>query len=162
MIAGSLFVLRVPIDVSQVADFNPGCKISVLVWNRHGYHQRLVTFETQGTVEVTFELERAPESLQVALGPASATPSDLQHLQTPLVTVPPSAWQVSAEVKLPPIQVPPCVKLIAPDATCCRASADWTLVDHFFRNASAFLQIGNNANPSRGLSGTSASQQLRV
>ena len=64
MIAGSPFVLRVPIDVSHAPEFAPGCRISVLVWNRQGYHQqRLVTFETQGTVEVTFELERAPESL---------------------------------------------------------------------------------------------------
>jgi hypothetical protein len=106
MIAGSPFVLRVPIDVSHAPEFAPGCRISVLVWNRQGYHQqRLVTFETQGTVEVTFELERAPESLQVALGPESATPSDLQHLQTAFVTVPPSAWQASAEVTLPAIQV---------------------------------------------------------
>jgi hypothetical protein len=106
MVAESPFVLRVPIDVSQVPDFTPGRRISVLARSRQGYHEhRLVTFETQDNVTVTFQLEQMPESLRVLIGPGTATPSDLRNLQTPFVIVPPSAWQASAEVELPAIRV---------------------------------------------------------
>jgi hypothetical protein len=106
MVAGSPFVLRVPIDVSQVPDFTPGRRISVLARSGQGYREhRLVTFETQDNVTVTFQLEQMPESLRVLIGPGTATPSELRYLHTPCVTVPPSAWHASAEVELPPIRV---------------------------------------------------------
>lgn len=106
MLSAGRFMLRVPIDVSRVPDFTPGRRISALAWNRQGYQERrLVTFEKQDTVTVTFELDEAPESLQVALGPEAAAPSDLRHLQTAFVTVPPSAWHASAAVELPAIRV---------------------------------------------------------
>jgi hypothetical protein len=102
----SPFVLRVPIDVSQAPDFTPGRRISALAWNRRGDQQhQLVTFTKKGTATATFELEQVPESLQVVLGPETATPSDLRHLQTPCITVPATALQASAEVELPAIRV---------------------------------------------------------
>jgi hypothetical protein len=106
MIPGKSFVLRVPIDVSRVPDFSPGRRISALAWNREGYQQRqMVSFEKKGTVTVTFELERAPDSLEVALGPEDATPFELRHLQTASVAVPRSAWDASLEVRLPAIRL---------------------------------------------------------
>jgi hypothetical protein len=108
MSAGSPFVLRVPIDVSRVPDFTPGRRISVLAWNRQGLQQRrLVSFERQVRMAVSFELDHAPESLQVALGPEAASATELRHLQTPFVAVPCSAWQSSQIIELPPIQVTP-------------------------------------------------------
>lgn len=105
MVAGSSFVLHVPIDVSQVPDFEPNRQISVLAWSQGYQQQRLVTFQHKGTVTVTFELERAPDSLQVALGPWDATPFELRHLQAGSIEVPLSAWRGSAEVRLPAIRV---------------------------------------------------------
>jgi hypothetical protein len=106
MTAGSPFVLRVPIDVSQVPDFTPGRRISILAWNRQGCQkQQLAAFENKGTVTVTFELEGAPDSLHVALGPEDATPLELRHLQTAARSVPASAWHAAAEVELPAIRV---------------------------------------------------------
>lgn len=106
MVAGSPFVLRVPVDVSQVPDFTPGRRISVLARNGQGYlEHRMVTFETQDKVTVTFRMEQAPESLRVLIGPGTATPSELRYLHTPCVTVPHSAWHASAEVELPSFRV---------------------------------------------------------
>jgi hypothetical protein len=106
MFAGSPFVLRVPIDVSQVPDFAPGGRISVLAWNRHGYQQQqLVTFERKGTVVVTFQLNRAPDSLHVVLGPADAMPFELRNLQTTSIAVSSSTLHASAEVELPVIRI---------------------------------------------------------
>ena len=106
MSAGSRFALRVPIDVSRVPDFTPGIRVRVLLWNQQGYQQhRVVTFETKDTVTACFDLEQPPETLQVALGPEAAAPSDLRHLQTPLVTVPHSAWHASEGVEIPAIRV---------------------------------------------------------
>ncbi|HZZ39268.1 MAG TPA: carboxypeptidase-like regulatory domain-containing protein [Acidobacteriaceae bacterium] len=120
MFAGSPFVLRVPIDVSQVCDFTPGRRIGVLLWNRQGYQQwRPVTFETQDIVTVTFNLEQAPESLRVTLGPEAATTSDLRHLQTTSLAVPCSTWRVSSQVELPTIRV---------------SAWDWWWWDHWRQN----------------------------
>jgi hypothetical protein len=106
MFTGSPFVLRVPIDVSQVPDFSPGRRVSVLAWSREGYEQqRWIVFNKKGTVTVTFELERIPDSLEVVLGPEDATPFELRHLQTTSVAVPPSAWHASMEVELPAFRI---------------------------------------------------------
>lgn len=106
MATGSPFVLRVPIDVSRVPDFTPGRRISVLAWNGRGYREhRKVAFEKKGAVTVTFKLERAPESLQITLGPEDATPFELRHLQTVSIAVPPSVWQASRKVELPAIRL---------------------------------------------------------
>jgi hypothetical protein len=106
MNAAKQFLLRVPIDVSQVADFTPGRRISVLAWNREGFQkQQLVAFEQKGTVTVTFELDRTPGSLQIALGPRDATAFELRHLQTASAALPASAWDAASEVELPAIVV---------------------------------------------------------
>lgn len=105
MLAGNKFVLRVPIDASQVPDFTPDHRINVLAWNPHGcVQQRLVTFNRNGKAVASFEFEHEPESLRVALGPETATPAELQHLQTISVTVPPSSWRTTREVELPALQ----------------------------------------------------------
>jgi hypothetical protein len=106
MLSESRFVLRVPVDAARVPDFTLGRRVSVLAWNRLGCtQQRVVTFDRNGKAVASFEFDREPESLRVALGPETATPADLQHLQTISTTVPSSAWRTSRAVELPAMQV---------------------------------------------------------
>jgi hypothetical protein len=105
MLSESKYVLRVPVDVSQVPEFTPDRRVKVLAWGQQGSAQhRLVTFRQKKAIAL-FEFEREPESLRVALGPESATAADLQHLQTVSVSVPASLWRTSADVEIPAIRV---------------------------------------------------------
>jgi len=106
MLAGSKFVLRVPIDASRVPDFTPDRRVNVLVWNRLGSaQQQLATFNRTGHGVASFEFEHDPEALRVALGPETATPTDLQHLHTVFSTVPSASWRTTRQVELPAMQV---------------------------------------------------------
>ncbi|HEX4038825.1 MAG TPA: carboxypeptidase-like regulatory domain-containing protein [Acidobacteriaceae bacterium] len=99
-------MLRVPVDASQVPDFTPDRRVSVLAWSRQGCaHQRVATFNRKGTAIASFAFESEPESLRVALGPETATPADLRHLQTISVPVSSSLWRTAADVEIPAIQV---------------------------------------------------------
>jgi hypothetical protein len=106
MSSANKFVLRVPLDASRVPDFLPDRSVSVLAWYKQGVpQQRIATFNPQGKGSASFEFQQPPESLRVALGPETATPADLQRLQTISVTVPSSTWQTGAEVSLPAIRI---------------------------------------------------------
>jgi hypothetical protein len=106
MTSGSKFVLRVPLDASQVADFTPSRPVKVLAWNKKGHNQQcLATLNSQGKGAASFDFELPPESLCVALGPENAAPADLQHLQTISVNVPASTRNAATEVALPAIQI---------------------------------------------------------
>jgi hypothetical protein len=106
MSSANKFVLRVPLDASRVPDFLPDRSVSVLAWYKQGVpQQRIAAFNPQGKGSASFEFQRPPESLRVALGPETATPADLQRLQTISVTVPSSTWQTGAEVSLPAIRI---------------------------------------------------------
>jgi hypothetical protein len=106
MSSANKFVLRVPLDASRVPDFLPDRSVSVLAWYKQGVpQQRIAAFNPQGKGSASFEFQRPPESLRVALGPETATPADLQRLQTISVTVPSSTWQTGAEVSLPAIRM---------------------------------------------------------
>ncbi|MGB9032220.1 MAG: carboxypeptidase-like regulatory domain-containing protein [Acidobacteriaceae bacterium] len=106
MSSATKFVLRVPLDASRVPDFQPDRSVSVLAWHKQGVpQQRLAAFNPQGKGSASFEFQQPPESLRVALGPETATPADLQRLQTISVAVPSSTWQTGSEVSLPAIQI---------------------------------------------------------
>src|SRR4029077_6829962 len=59
----------------------------------------------EGKGTVTFGFHKAPGSLQVALGPETASASDLQHLQTISVNVPASSWRNAKQVKVPAVAI---------------------------------------------------------
>jgi hypothetical protein len=101
------FVLHVPLDASRVPDFTPGVAVRVLAWSKQGTsQQRLVRFGSSRKSAATFEFEDRPqESLRVALGPETATPFELQRLQTISAAVPVSSWISATEVTLPPMQI---------------------------------------------------------
>jgi hypothetical protein len=79
----------------------------VLAWSKQGVtQQRLVRFGEERTGTAVFELEEQPqEPLRLAVGPESATPFELQRLQTLAVSVPASSWKGKSEALLKPIQI---------------------------------------------------------
>jgi hypothetical protein len=103
------FVLRVLLDASRVPDFHPDCRVKVLAWVKQGpQQQQLVKFSREGKGAVRFEFEARPqEAVRVALGPASATPFELQRLQTISVNVPATEWNSKSDITLPAIQITP-------------------------------------------------------
>src|ERR1700728_417684 len=107
MPAENKFVLRVPLDASGVPDFTPECSVRVLAWVKQGAtQQRLVRFNKEGKGTASFEFEAAPEELvRVAVGPETATPFELQRLQTVSHNVPATAWSGNSEVTLAAIAI---------------------------------------------------------
>jgi hypothetical protein len=107
MPAENKFVLRVPLDASAVPGFRPECAVRVLAWVKQGAtQQRLMRFNKEGKGAVTFEFDAAPvESVRVAVGPETATPFELQRLQTVSVCVPASEWIGRSEVRLATITI---------------------------------------------------------
>jgi len=106
MSEGHEFLLEVPIDASQVSDFKPDRAVKVVAYNKQGEAQeRSVKLNAEGKGTVTFGFHKAPGSLQVALGPETASASDLQHLQTISVNVPASSWRNAKQVKVPAVAI---------------------------------------------------------
>jgi hypothetical protein len=107
MPAKNKFVLRVPLDASRVPDFTPECAVRVLAWVKQGAtEQRVVRFNKEGKGTATFEFDAAPEGLlRVAVGPETATPFELQRLQTLSTSVAATEWSGKSEITLPAIRV---------------------------------------------------------
>jgi hypothetical protein len=101
------FVLRVPLDASQVSEFCPNCAVRVLVSSKQcAPQQRLVRFSKDKKGTAAFEFESAPqEALRVALGPETATAFELQRMQTIAVNVPASSWSGTSDVAMPAVQI---------------------------------------------------------
>ncbi len=103
----SRFVLRVPLDASRVGGFNPDYSVKVMAWMKQGQpQQQLVKLSKEGKGTVRFEFEERPqEAVRVALGPESATPFELQRLQTVSLSVAAAEWSSKNDITLPAMQI---------------------------------------------------------
>ncbi len=100
------FLLEVPLDASKVSDFKPDRAVKVVVYSKQGKPQeQLVKLNAQGKGSVTFNFSKNPGSLQIALGPETASAEDLQHLQTISVNVPASSWRTAKQFTLPTVAI---------------------------------------------------------
>ncbi len=100
------FTLEVPLDASKVSDFRPDRPVKVVVVNKRGETQdRLVNLDEAGKGTASFSFSDAPGSLQVLMGPETASAADLQRLQTISVGVPASSWRAGREVRLPDVAI---------------------------------------------------------
>jgi len=100
------FLLEVPLDASKVSDFKPERPVKVVAVNKRGEAQeRLVNLNEAGKGTASFSFTEAPGSLQILMGPETASASDLQRLQTISVAVPASSWRAAREVKLPDVAI---------------------------------------------------------
>jgi hypothetical protein len=100
------FLLEVPLDASKVSDFKPDRPVKVVVVSKQGETQdQLVNLNESGKGTASFRFAEAPGSLQVLMGPETASAADLQNLQTISVAVPASSWRAAREVKLPDVAI---------------------------------------------------------
>jgi len=100
------FTLEVPLDASKVSDFRPDRPVKVVVINKRGEAQdRLVNLDEAGKGTASFSFSEAPGSLQILMGPETASAADLQRLQTISVAVPASSWRARREVRLPDVAI---------------------------------------------------------
>jgi hypothetical protein len=102
------FLLEVPVDASQVADLKPNQAVKVVAYPRQGKTlERLASLNADGSGVVSFRFDEAPGAVKVALGPETASATDLKNLQTINVTVPAAAWRETSEVRLPVVSISP-------------------------------------------------------
>jgi hypothetical protein len=100
------FLLEVPVDASQVSDFKPNHPIKVVAYPKQGEAQeRVISLNADGQGTASFSFSQAPGSINVALGPETASAADLKNLQTISVNVPASSWLTASAVKLPAVAI---------------------------------------------------------
>ena len=102
------FLLEVPVDASQVSEYKAGDPVKVVAYNRQGEaHERVIELNEEGKGVASFSFREAPGSLQVVLGPKSATAAELKNIQTITVDVPASSFRAASEVRLTPVLISP-------------------------------------------------------
>ncbi len=100
------YVLVVPMDASNVKDFEPTKAVRVVAYAANGgTHQETVRLDKTGMGKASFSFIENPGAVKVALGPETATAEDLKNLQTITVSVPASAWRRSSTVELPVVMI---------------------------------------------------------
>src|SRR5262245_12619471 len=100
------YSLEVPLDASQVENFDSQRSLKAVARNRQGNIQSASVSFRNKTGTANFQFEENPGRLTVAIGPADAPDEDLFRLQTLQVEIPASRWVDATVVKLPPIIIP--------------------------------------------------------
>jgi hypothetical protein len=76
------FLLEVPVDAAQIAELKPDHAVKVVAYNKKGIvAERVVKLGSKGKATASFGFAESPGSLQVALGPETATAADLKNPQ---------------------------------------------------------------------------------
>jgi hypothetical protein len=102
------FILEVPIDLSQIGADADAQELRVVARARDGsLTSGTVTGEAGGRVSVSLAFPERPGPLQVLVGPASATESQLVNLQTISVNVPGRTWGDARVVTVEPVAIAP-------------------------------------------------------
>lgn len=102
----SRFTLEVPIDASEVEEFDPARPVKVVVVDEEGRTQSEVTRLDKGAhASVTFGFAELPRTLRVILGPEDAGDDELIGLQTINVVVPGRQWLNQPKLTLRPIVI---------------------------------------------------------
>jgi hypothetical protein len=105
--SNSGFKLIVPLDASQIEDFEPGREVKVLVQHSDGStREETVRFSENRQGSATFTFESDPGALHIVVGPHDASAEDLLHLQTLTMDLPANLWVEKQEVTLSPISIP--------------------------------------------------------
>ena len=100
------FSLEVPIDLSQIGADADTQELRVVARTHDGsLTSGTVTGEPGGQVSVSLAFPARPGPLQVLVGPASATGSQMVNLQTISVNVPGRAWGEARVLTIEPIAV---------------------------------------------------------
>ena len=140
------FKLEVPLDASSLKDLKHERGIKVVAYGKNVTREEVLKLDRDGRGSVTFSFDHAPGSLNVAIGPESASAQDLKNLQTISVNVPSTRWNEVNSVKLTPLAISPYYwdwwwrwcqsfkvtgRVLCPDgrpvagATVCAFDVDW-------------------------------------
>jgi hypothetical protein len=141
------FALEVPLDASQIAAEADAQELRVLARARDGsLNSKTVRAKPGGHASVTLSFPESPGPLQVLVGPATASESDLVNLQTISVDVPGRQWADSRKLAIEPVVISPyywwwwpewCRRFVirgqvvcadgspVPGATVCAYDVDW-------------------------------------
>lgn len=100
------YVLRVPLDASQIADRGDAA-VKVVVRGQQSSHSQLVELGKtgKGIAELTFSSN--PGSAQIYVGPVDATDDELAGLQTLTQHVSATRWAEAARIELPTLVIAP-------------------------------------------------------
>ena len=102
------FSLEIPLDLSQIAAGADAQELRVVARDQEGsLTSGTVTGEAGDQPSVRLTFPRRPGPLQVLVGPATATESQLVGLQTISVSVPGQTWGDASFVAIEPIAVAP-------------------------------------------------------
>lgn len=141
------FTLEVPLDVSQIGGETEAQELRVLARTRDGsLSSETVRAKPGRRASVALSFPESPGPLQLLVGPASASESDLVNLQTISVDVPARRWGKEPKLTLEPVLIPPyywwwwlewCRRFVirgkvvcadgspVPGATVCAYDIDW-------------------------------------
>jgi hypothetical protein len=101
-----VFRLEVPLDASSVKGFTTDREVKAVAYGSSGPTlEQTVKFDQSAKGSATFNFERNPGSLTIALGPNTASSEDLKHLQTISVSVAASSWQGTNSITLPVVPI---------------------------------------------------------
>ncbi len=141
------FTLEVPLDVSQIEAEAEGQELRVLARAQDGsLSSETVRAKPGRGASVALSFPKSPGPLQLLVGPASASESDLLNRQTISVDVPGQRWADNAKLSIEPVVISPYYwwwwlewcrnfvirgKVVCPDgspvpgATVCAYDVDW-------------------------------------
>ncbi|MBZ0298445.1 MAG: carboxypeptidase-like regulatory domain-containing protein, partial [Anaerolineae bacterium] len=105
--AGS-FRLTIPLDASQISDFEPDQLLKVAVRDSRGQTTEAeFKFDKQAKTQVTLNFRERPGALTVAIGPGAASAEELFGMQTLNLNVSVRQWLDRNELTLNPVFIPP-------------------------------------------------------
>jgi hypothetical protein len=100
------YALSVPLDASGIEDFKPEQNVKVLVVDDDGRTQsEVVKLSAGGKGAAKFGFKEVPGTVQVIVGPETASDEELQGLQTLRTTVARRRWKETGEIQLAAIKI---------------------------------------------------------
>ncbi|MGC4051747.1 MAG: carboxypeptidase-like regulatory domain-containing protein [Paludibaculum sp.] len=98
--------LRIPIDASQIADADrKQQKVKVAVQDKSGIKSQIIAVDA-GKGEIKLEVD-PKQTLNIAIGPESASDEDIFHLQTLTAKVSPTQWANERTLTIPALVITP-------------------------------------------------------
>lgn len=101
------YTLRVPVEVSDIKDVEPGQAVKVAVRERDGsIKSETIRLGKDRKASAEFCFPKKPGLLKVVFGPDSASDDELFRLQTIDLDVSPRQWGTGQLLDLPPLHIP--------------------------------------------------------
>ena len=102
------YTLSIPVDASELEDFEPGTVIKVAAEMKDGsiVSQSLKLSES-GKGSAKLEFKEQPGTLRVAVGPGDASDEELMGLQTINFNITPQRWREESNIKIAAVRISP-------------------------------------------------------